>query len=238
MLRNLRWVAKHRAWTPNYLIRYWRFFWFKLRNPHIITTGFVFIGKNVTIEARKGYGRLTLGRWIHFGEGTTIRCHEGAMVIGDKTVFGTEVKVNGYLDVEIGAKCIIADWVYICDFDHRTEDIFMPIKDQGIVKSPVRIGPDVWIGTKASVLKGTRVGEGSVLGAHSVTKGSVEPFSVMAGVPARKLKDRREAYAEQQAHRDKVARIASETAAAVAEIREKLPRGNLAENFHPSKGAP
>lgn len=218
MWRSLRWVIRHRAWTPNYLIRYWRFFVFKLRNPHIITTGFVFLGKHVTVEARKGYARLTLGKWIHFGEGTTIRCHEGTMVIGDKTVFGTQVKVNGYLDVEIGEKCIIADWVYVCDFDHRTDDIFTPIKDQGIVKSPVRIGSDVWIGTKASVLKGSQIGDGCVLAAHCVVKGPVEPFMIVGGIPAKPLKDRREVFQAQAAHRAKVEKIGREMAAAVAQI--------------------
>lgn len=218
MWRNIRWVVTHRAWTPNYLIRYWRFLWFKVRNPHITTTGFVFIGKHVRIEARKGYGRLTLGKWIHFGEGTTIRCHDGTMAIGDKTVFGTEVKVNGYLDVEIGEKCIIADWVYICDFDHRTDDIFTPIKDQGIVKAPVRIGPDIWIGTKASILRGTQIGRGSVVAAHAVVKGHVEAFTVVGGVPAKPIADRREQYRAAQAHREKVARISAQMAAAVSNL--------------------
>ncbi len=213
-----RWVIRNRAWSPWYLIRYWRFLVFKVRNPHIITTGFVFLGKHVEVNARKGYGRMILGRWVHLGDGNRVRCHEGSLVIGDKCVFGRENTVNAYLDIEIGAGSIISDWVYVCDFDHVTEDIYRPIKDQGIVKSPVRIGPDVWIGTKATVLRGTTIGNGSVLGAHSLVRGEVPPFSVMGGVPARVLKDRREIYAQQEVRRIALQDIAQKTQRAVEEL--------------------
>ena len=217
-LASARWVIRNRAWSPWYLIRYWRFLVFKVRNPHIITTGFVFFGKHVEVNARKGYGRMILGRWVHLGDNNRLRCHEGALVIGDKCVFGRENTVNAYLDIEIGAGSIISDWVYVCDFDHVTEDIYRPIKDQGIVKSPVRIGPDVWIGTKATVLRGTTIGNGSVLGAHSLVRGEVPPFSVMGGVPARVLKDRREIYAQQEVRRIALQDIARKTKRAVEEL--------------------
>src|SRR3954463_7615551 len=58
---SLRWIVRHRAWTPWYLVRYWRFLKFRLRNPHVITEGFVFLGRNVELYARRGYGRLILG---------------------------------------------------------------------------------------------------------------------------------------------------------------------------------
>ena len=217
-LASARWVIRNRAWSPWYLIRYWRFLVFKVRNPHIITTGFVFFGKHVEVNARKGYGRMILGRWVHLGDSNRVRCHEGSLVIGEKCVFGRENTVNAYLDIEIGAGSIISDWVYVCDFDHVTEDIYRPIKDQGIVKSPVRIGPDVWIGTKATVLRGTTVGNGSVLGAHSLVRGEVPPFSVMGGVPARVLKDRREIYAQQEVRRIALQDIARKTKRAVEEL--------------------
>ncbi len=80
------------------------------------------------------------------------------MRIGDKVVFGRNNTVNCYLDVEIGAATLVADWVYVTDFDHVTADVHRPIKDQGITKTPVRIGPECWLGVKTSVLRGTRIG--------------------------------------------------------------------------------
>ncbi|MGH3344849.1 MAG: acyltransferase [Carbonactinosporaceae bacterium] len=213
-LASLRWVLRHRAWTPWYLLRYWRFLRFKLRNPHVVTEGFVFLGRGVEVYARRGYGRLVLGRWVHVGDGTAIRCHEGNLRIGDKAVFGRYDTVNCYLDIEIGAAALISDWIYICDFDHRFADLATPIKDQGIEKTPVRIGPDVWIGTKASVLRGTRVGQGCVIAAHAVVTRDVPPHSVVVGSPARVVGNRVEDYEAAAAHRAALADIARKTAQA------------------------
>ncbi|MFI5697991.1 acyltransferase [Kribbella sp. NPDC051586] len=191
---NLRWVVRHRAWTPYYLKRYWRFAWFKLRHPQVITEGFVFLGKHLEIVARRGHGRIILGKWVHLGDETRLRAHEGTLRIGDKVVFARDVTVNCYLDVEIGASTLIADWTYICDFDHKTEDLGLPIKDQGLVKSPVRIGPDCWLATKVTVTRGADIGRGVVIGANSVARGNIPAYSVAAGLPAVVLADRTARY--------------------------------------------
>lgn len=189
---SLRWIIRHRAWTPWYLVRYWRFLRFRLANPHVITQGLVFLGKRVEVEVRPGYGRLILGRWVHIGDGTSLRCHEGTMRVGDKTVFGRNIVVNGYLDISIGAACIIADMVYLTDFDHVFSEVEIPIKDQGITKAPVRIGDDVWLGTKVTVVRGATVGSGSVVAAHAVVTRDLPPYSVAAGVPARVVRNRQD----------------------------------------------
>ena len=195
-LSTLRWVVRNRAWTPFYLARYWRFLVLRVRHPEVITEGFVFLGKRVDIEVRRGYGRLVLGAWAHIGDGNKLRAHEGTLRIGEKVVLGSENVVNCYLDIEIGAGTLVADWVYICDFDHVTDDLETPIKDQGLVKSPVRIGPGSWLGTKVSVLRGTVVGKGTVLAAHTVARGTYPDYAIVGGIPGKVIKDRRVAYAE------------------------------------------
>lgn len=209
---------RHRAWSWWYLVRYWRFFWWRLGHRHVVTEGFVFLGKRVELSARRGYGRLVVGRWVHIGDGNSVRCHEGNLRIGDKCVFGKDNTVNCYLDVEIGATTIVADRVYVCDFDHVYDDIHLPIKDQGIVKSPVRIGPDCWVGTKVTVLRGVRVGAGSVLAAHTVVNHDVPPMSVVAGVPGRVVKDRVQMYEAAAARRAALADIARKTARAAEQV--------------------
>lgn len=210
-LASLRWVIRHRAWTPWYLARYWRFAVFKLRNPHVVTEGFVFLGRRVTLEARRGYGRLVLGRWVHIGSGNSIRCHEGTLRIGDKCVFGKDNTVNAYLDVEFGAATIVADWVYVCDFDHVFDDVTVPIKDQGIVKAPVRIGPDVWLGTKVTVVRGVTVGRGCVVAANAVVNRDLPAYSVAVGVPARVVRNRMVDHEAAVAKRAALADIARKT---------------------------
>ena len=188
--------------------------------------GFIFLGRRVELYARKGYGRLILGRWVHVGDENRLRCHEGVLTIGDKCVFGRDNTINCYLDVEIGDSTIVADWVYICDFDHVISDIHVPIKDQGLVKTPVRIGADVWIGTKATVLRGTSIGTGSVVAAHAVVRSSMPPMSIVGGVPARVLKNRVEMYEAEESKRTAIADIQRKTAVAAQKSAAQEPSSN------------
>ena len=188
---SLRWIVRNRAWSAWYLIRYWRFLRFKIANPNVITRGFVFLDRGVEIYARPGYGRLVLGRWLHLGVNTALRCHEGTLSVGDKSVLGRDVSINCYLDVEIGAAALFADSVYVSDFDHKFDDLTRPIKDQGIDKARVRIEPNVWIGTKVTVARGTVIGTGAVVGANAVVTRDLPPYCVAVGVPARVVKVRR-----------------------------------------------
>jgi acetyltransferase-like isoleucine patch superfamily enzyme len=183
-LDSLRWVLHHRAYTPWHLIRYWRFLRFRLANPHITVLGMVYLDAGVTIYARRGYGRVIVGRWVHVGRGTAIRCHEGTLRIGDRTIFGRRDSVNCYLDVEIGAAALIADDVYISDFDHQHDRLDRPIKDQGIDKARVRIGDDVWLGVRSVVTRGVVIGPGTVVGANSVVTRDLPARTVAVGTPA------------------------------------------------------
>jgi acetyltransferase-like isoleucine patch superfamily enzyme len=187
---SLRWVVRNRAWRPWYLARYWRFAVLRLLHPEVATRGMVFLDRGVRISGRRGAGRVVLGRWVHVGARTALRCHEGTLTIGDKSVLGRDVSVNCYLDVEIGDSVLVADHVYISDFDHRFEDVNVAIKDQGIVKSRVRIGRDVWLGTKVTVVRGATIGDGAVIGANAVVSRDIPARTVAVGVPARVVKVR------------------------------------------------
>lgn len=211
---SLKWVLRNKAYTPWYLVRYYRLAKFRLANPHVILRGMLFLGKNVEIHSTPGLSRLEIGKWVHIGDGNAIRCHEGSLRIGDKVVFGKDNVVNCYVDIELGASTLVADWCYICDFDHVTENIHVPIKDQGIVKGPVRIGPDTWLAAKVTVLRDTKVGRGCVLGAHAVVKGEIPDYSIAVGAPARVVRNRQKDWESQADKR-------AEIEAALADIERK-----------------
>jgi acetyltransferase-like isoleucine patch superfamily enzyme len=143
-----------------------------------------YLGRRTELRARRGFGRLALGADVHIGHHSAIRAHEGSVSIGTDCVLGARVTVNAYLDVSIGDSTLIADDVYIIDFDHRIADVSTPIKDQGIIKSPVRIGRDCWLGTKVVVTRGVTIGDGAVVGAGAVVTRDVPARAVAAGVPA------------------------------------------------------
>ena len=174
---------------------------------------------------RRGYGRLVLGRFVHLGDGTRLHAHEGTLRIADKCVFGRDVTINCYLDIELGSASLLADWCYVCDFDHVTGDLERPIKDQGIVKSPVRIGPECWLGTKATVLRGTNIGRGVVVGAHSVVRGEVPDYSIVVGVPAKVVKNRHDVRRADEGARAYLEGLARGNSEAAARARNTLPPG-------------
>ena len=187
----LRFVVRHRMLTPRYLVLWLRYVWrFKVRNRHIVTRGMVFMDRRAEVYCRRRLGHMEIGRWVWIGAGNNIRCHEGFLRVGDKVVFGADNTINGYLDIDVGDECIFADWIYVCDFDHVYSDPTVPIRRQGIAKSPVRIGRDCWIGEKATILRGVTVGEGSVIGAQTVVNRDVPPRSVVVGNPGRVVKRR------------------------------------------------
>ena len=189
--RTIRFLWTRRLYLPRFWIIGLRYLWFfKVRNRHIHTDGFVFLERGAEVYARRGYGRLSIGKWTWIGAGNHIRCHEGNLRIGAKCVFGATNTINCYLDIDIGNDVLMADWIYICDFDHRFDDLTQTIRVQGIVKSPVKIGDDCWFGEKATVLRGVTIGRGCVIASHALVNKDIPAYSVIGGVPARVLKSR------------------------------------------------
>lgn len=89
----------------------------------------------------------------------------------------------------IGDNTCIAVQCYIIDMDHGIKKSNLIRKQENTV-SPVFIGNDVWIAADITVLKGTVINDGAVIGAKSMVKGEIESFSVCVGVPATKIKIR------------------------------------------------
>lgn len=88
-------------------------------------------------------------------------------------------------DVLIGASVKIAD----NDF-HPIDHVARTVNDESEIKvSPVEIGNGVWIGANSMVLKGVRIGDGAVVGAGSVVTRDVRPRTLVAGCPAKEIRD-------------------------------------------------
>ena len=135
-------------------------------------------------------GRVEFGRFVWIGDGTKIRCHEGGVEIGAKTVIGQECTISAYQRVRIGEQCVIADRAMFIDFDHGVVEVERPIREQGIYKRDVEVGSNVWIGYGACILRGVRVGDNSIVGTNSVVTKDVPANAVVAGIPARVIRMR------------------------------------------------
>ena len=146
--------------------------------------GIAFIGPRVVLQIGPR-AEVRLGRWSWIGHGTKIRCHEGVVEIGAKTVLGQECTISAFQHVSIGRECVIADRVMLIDFDHGVVEVERPIRLQGIYKRDVRVGNNVWIGYGACILRGVTVGDNAIIGTSAVVTRDVPANAVVGGVPAR-----------------------------------------------------
>jgi acetyltransferase-like isoleucine patch superfamily enzyme len=185
-----RWMRAHGMLNLKYarlLVRLGRL---KLRHRgRLKTDGMAFVGPGVTFEIGRG-ATVHLGRFSWIGHGTKIRCHEGEVHIGAKTVMGQECTISAFQHVSIGRECILADRVMLIDFDHGVVETDRPVREQGIYKRDVRVGNNVWIGYGAAFLRGVTVGDNSVIGTYAVVSRAVPATAVAGGVPVRVIRMR------------------------------------------------
>src|SRR5947208_12604972 len=185
----LRFMRRHRMLNPKYGRLIVRLLRRRLFARTLKSDGIAFIGPRVTLQIGRR-GRIELGRWSWLGHGTKIRCHEGLVSIGAKTVLGQECTISSYQHVSIGRECIVADRVMLIDFDHGVVEADRPIRLQGIYKRDVRVGNNVWVGYGAAFLRGVTVGDNAVVGTYSIVGKDVPANAVVAGVPAKLLRKR------------------------------------------------
>lgn len=192
MLRALRFCARNGMLTPAYARLLWRFAWRRAltrAGRRWQTDGPLFFGRDLQLQVGRR-GHLRFGRFVWVGDGSKIRCHEGTVEIGAKTVIGQECTISAYQRVRIGEQCVIADRAMFIDFDHGVVEVDRPIRLQGIYKRDVEVGSNVWIGYGACVLRGVRIGDNSIVGTNAVVTRDVPANAVVGGVPARVLRMR------------------------------------------------
>lgn len=114
----------------------------------------------------------------------------GTIELGINSVFGMFNYIDGSGTLTIGRNVRIGQHVCIYTSNHNFNRCDRPICAQGLTTKPVVIEDDVWIGAHAVILPGVRIHHGSIVAAGAVVSRDVPPFSVVGGVPARKIKER------------------------------------------------
>jgi acetyltransferase-like isoleucine patch superfamily enzyme len=188
----VRFLAQNRMLTPRYARLFWRYLWRRFLTPagrRWASDGPFFLGRGLELKIEPR-GQVRFGRFVWIGDGTKIRCHEGIVEIGEKTVMGQECTISAYQRVRIGEQCVIADRAMFIDFDHGVVEVERPIRLQGIYKRDVEVGNNVWIGYGACILRGVSVGDNAVIGTNAVVAKDVPANAIVGGVPARIIRMR------------------------------------------------
>lgn len=143
----------------------------------------VIIGANSVIRGElfvlAHSGSIRLGEWCFVGENSRI-WSAASIVIGDRVLISHDVNIHDTDSHPEGREARHAHFVAIARTGHPAH-----VEMQS---SPISIGDDAWIGFGVTILKGVSIGAGAIVAAQSVVTRDVAPLTVVAGNPARFIK--------------------------------------------------
>jgi len=132
------------------------------------------------------FNKFDMGRNATIEDFSTINNGVGDVTIGDDTLIGMSNVIIG--PVTIGNNVIFAQNIVASGLNHEYRDVTIPISKQKIVVSPIIIEDDCWIAANAVITSGVIIGKHSVVAGGAVVTKNVPPYSVVAGNPAKLIK--------------------------------------------------
>ena len=169
------------AW-PKIIVRVQNYFSdFGLMIAHLINDNIPFHSlRNLTF--RLSGGQLGRGSTLHMGA----RFYSpSGVVIGEDTIIGYRAFLDGRASLKIGHHVDIASEVMIYNSEHDINS-----QDFHATLAPVEIGDYVFIGPRAIILPGVKIGQGAVIAAGAVVTKDVPDFAIVGGIPAKVIGER------------------------------------------------
>ena len=148
-------------------------------------------GKGATIRRNTRmdllpFNTFSLGDYSTIEDFCTVNNGVGKVQIGKRTRIGIGSVLIG--PVSIGDDVRLAQNVVVTALNHNYQDINMPISEQGVKTEQINIGDETWIGANSVILPGILIGKHCVIGAGSIVTRNVPSYSLVAGNPARIIK--------------------------------------------------
>lgn len=132
------------------------------------------------------YRKFSLGDYSVIESFACINNAVGDIIIGNYTRIGLHNTIIG--PVTIGHHVNLAQGITVTALNHKFENPDIRIDEQGVSTKPVVIGNDIWVGANAVILPGVTIGDHSVIAAGAIVTKDVPPHSLVAGVPAKVIK--------------------------------------------------
>lgn len=117
-------------------------------------------------------------------------CYPLNLEIGYNLFINRGVYITARAPITIGSNVIIGPYTVINSGSHNYRDPDILIRDQGHKMAPIIIDDDVWLAAHVTILPGVTIGKGAVVAAGAVVTKDVEPYSVVGGVPAKRILSR------------------------------------------------
>lgn len=156
----------------------------------------IFIGENSTIckyaslevdPSNQNESKIVIGDRTLISSFVIFRTYGGSIIIGNGCFVNSFSALYGHGNLIIGNNCLIGPQVTIIPVNYGFKDRDTPFREQTPTKKGITIGDDVWIGAGVTIVDGCTIGNGCVIGAGAVVTKSVEPYSIVAGVPAKQI---------------------------------------------------
>lgn len=201
-----------------YYIRYFRPIFLGVMTKFLYSGSNIKIGKNFRTDSIPKImcdkkAKVEIGNDVEFRRNIELRAHNNSSIkIGSATridrgvrilsannsiiEIGTGVRIglysvlNGGDSISVGKKTLLSGFVYLQTSMHSFSTKQTSIQEQGFVHNPVVLEDDVWIGTHAVIMPGVTLRMGSIVGSNAVVTKSVNKYEVVAGVPAKPIKER------------------------------------------------
>jgi acetyltransferase-like isoleucine patch superfamily enzyme len=140
-------------------------------------------------------GGITIGAGTYVMHGAVLHVYNfrdlpnSGIWIGEDSLIGEYSIIRGQGGVKIGDRVYTSPYTQIIAVNHVFGDPDRPFVEQGITAEGIIIEDDVWLGAAAIITDGTRIGQGAVVAAGAVVTKDVPPHTVVAGIPAKVIKE-------------------------------------------------
>ena len=162
-----------------------------IRNPKRIEIGNKLLLDDYSVlDVRGDDGKIVVGDRVSIGRFSIVTAKAGEIHLDSGVNIGTNCRIATQSKVSIGESVLIAAYAYIGPGNHQAGDGDTPLIAQPMeIKGGVKIGAHAWIGARATILDGVTIGEKAIVGAHSLVLEDVPAGAIVAGTPARIIKN-------------------------------------------------